>query len=272
MQEALCTWFISTVIITQLVSTSILIWGVYDYIRLRRWLAKYIHIYKATILKSMDVDEIIDQLLDAPVLPKTAMSETVSLTSEQPTVEQHPAGCLTQQQKRDRLAALAAGGQARQHLGKDLTADQVDSMGDADIEKLYTRYEARLGAAMTKTLGQAALQLYSVVASMFLPIPPGNQPKLVADLEADPFVNHALSNATCELYHRYGMYLAPLTTVLTTAKYCQFGQTCPSTISVQQGCGGIDDVGDSHVRESDCNTRGDVESGDTTGTATGNYE
>ena len=38
---------------------------------------------------------------------------------------------------------------------------------------------------------------------MFLPIPAENQPGLFADLEGDPFVGHALSSATCQLYHRY---------------------------------------------------------------------
>ena len=44
---------------------------------------------------------------------------------------------------------------------------------------------------------------------MFLPIPAENQPGLIADLEGDPFVGQALSSATCELYHRYDMFLAP---------------------------------------------------------------
>ena len=69
---------------------------------------------------------------------------------------------------------------------------------------------------MTKTLGSAALQLYAGVVSMFFPIPAENQPGLIADLEGDPFVGHALSSATCEQYHRYGMFLAPLTAALTT--------------------------------------------------------
>ena len=76
---------------------------------------------------------------------------------------------------------------------------------------------------MTKTLGQAALQFYTSLASRFLPILPDNLSALLHDLEADPFVGHALSSATCELYHCYGMFLAPLTSMLTTAKYCQFG-------------------------------------------------
>ena len=50
--------------------------------------------------------------------------------------------------KRERLAALAArGGRAEQHLGRSVTTDQVDSMTDDEAERLYDRYEARLGAA-----------------------------------------------------------------------------------------------------------------------------
>jgi len=157
----------------------------------------------------MDCDELIDQLLvekdiGQSVDPATTQVDTVA--------------------KREKLAALAAGGKATQYLGRALTPDQIDGMAGKEIEKLYARYEARLGAAVTKTLGACALQLYTSAASMFLPIPLENQPKLVADLEADPFVYHALSAATCELYHRYGMYLAPLTAALTTAKHCQFEQ------------------------------------------------
>ena len=96
-------------------------------------------------------------------------------------------------------------------------------MGDDEISKHYGRYEARLGASMTKTLGASALQMYALVAGNLLPIPPENHALLVADLEEDPFVEHALTTACCELYYRYGMYLAPLTTAMTTAKLCQFG-------------------------------------------------
>ena len=99
-------------------------------------------------------------------------------------------------------------------------------------KRLYARYKARLGAAMTKTLGSAALQLYAgAVSIMFFPIPTENQPGLIADLEGDPFIGHALNSATCELYHRYGMFLSPLTAALTTIKNCQFGNRCPAVIN-----------------------------------------
>ena len=175
------------------------VWIFYGCIRVKRW-----------VVNSMEMDELLDAMLEPEPVATDSTSQVVSPPAH-----------------RDRLGALAAGGQSKQYLGKALSADEIDSLNDDQVEKLYTRYEARLGAAMTKTLGQAALQLYTRIAGMFLPIPADHQPKLIADLETDPFVGHALSSASCELYHRYGMFLAPLTTALTTAKYCQFGDKCP---------------------------------------------
>ena len=60
---------------------------------------------------------------------------------------------------------------------------------------------------MAKTLGEDTLKLYSKAASIFLLIPTENQSALVANLEADPFIGHALSSAACEFCHRYGMLL-----------------------------------------------------------------
>ena len=119
-------------------------------------------------------------------------------------------------------------------------------MPEEEIAKLYLRYEARLGAVMTKTLGNSMLQMYAIAVGRVLLIPPENQPLLLEDLESDPFLGHALTTAACKLYHRYGMYLAPLTVVLTTARHCRFepreravisdgessGYSCPVTNAV----------------------------------------
>lgn len=201
----------------QLLILVVLGWGAYTYVsnfkKIRHWIRHCI--------SNMDCDELIDQLLEqeAVTIPKCEKHDDGTTA----TTSQLPEGAEQHNKKRERLVALAAGGQARQYLGKALSTDQIDSMPDVDIEKLYARYEAYLGSSITKTLGTAALQLYAMVASAFLPIPPENQPELVHDLEKDPFVGHALSTATCELYHRYGRLLAPLTAALTTAKHCQFG-------------------------------------------------
>ena len=129
--------------------------------------------------------------------------------------------------RRERLATLIAGGQSKQYLGKSFTIEELDSLSDDELTKLYSRYEARLGATMTQTLGQAALQIYTTAAGLFLPIPRENLQPLMTDLESDPFVRHALNSAACNLYYRYGAFLAPLTAALTTLKYCQFKQQVP---------------------------------------------
>jgi len=94
-----------------------------------------------------------------------------------------------------------------------------------EVEEVYTRYEVHIGAMMTKSLGASLLRLYASAASIsiLLPLPPERQLALVDNLEKDPFVSSALSCACCELYFRYGMFLAPLTTALTTAKHCEWG-------------------------------------------------
>ena len=50
---------------------------------------------------------------------------------------------------------------------------------------------------MTQTLGAAALQLNTATVGMFLLIPPEEQPELQSELKAGPFVEHAVSSATC---------------------------------------------------------------------------
>ena len=209
----------------------------------------------AIAIGNMDCDELIDEMLSRS--EGTAEQQRYEVTADdslacpatRDACSGGPAGTLRSncygvtgqkapdrvQKYRERLASVAAGGQAGRYEllahGKALTASHIKELDDSEIESLYARYEARLGAAMTKTLGSAALRLYAGVVSMFLPIPAENQPRLFADLEGDPFVGHALSSATCELYHRNGMFVAPLTTALTTIKHCQFGHRCPAVIN-----------------------------------------
>ena len=144
-------------------------------------------------------------------------------------------------QYRDRLAALVAGGQAKQYLGRTLTVEQIDTMSDGEIERLYSRYQSRLGAAMTKTLGVSLVKLYCSAASTWLPI--DDKEELESDLQSDPFVEHALSGLCCQLYHRFGSFLAPVTAALTTAKHCVRQLPGPE-IDTHTECGcNDDDVG-----------------------------
>ena len=124
-----------------------------------------------------------------------------------------------QEKKRERLSAVVAGGSSKQYLGKELQLSDIDKMTTEQINKLYCKYEARLGASMTKTLGNSFINLYVMGVSKFFKVV--NPPILIQDLEEDPFINNALTNTCCELYYRYGMYLAPFTAILTTARHIE---------------------------------------------------
>ena len=109
------------------------------------------------------------------------------------------------------LGPVAVGGQAREYLGRQVTVADVEEMPEEEVARLYQRYEARLGAKMTKTLGSSMLQMYALAAGRVLPIPPESWAGLVEDLKMDPFLGHALTTFCCELFHRYGMFLALIT-------------------------------------------------------------
>ena len=46
-----------------------------------------------------------------------------------------------------------------------------------------------------------------------------NQEALSEDLENDPFLNSALQRFTCELYYRFGSFLAPLSAGIITSRH-----------------------------------------------------
>ena len=195
----------------------VLLWVVHQYIKARREIRKLI-----TLLHTKTFEKKMDGLLanETEVQAPAAPSASVPAVPQPATVSE----------QRDKLAIIAAGGQARKYLGKSLSVEEIDKMDDDEVRKIYTRYEARLGVCITKTLGKAALQLYTTLATMFLPLPPENQQPLMEDLESDLIVDRVLNRTACELYYRYGNLLAPITVALTTAKYCQFGHRCPKNI------------------------------------------
>ena len=59
--------------------------------------------------------------------------------------------------------------------------------------------------------------MYSMGACTELGI--SNQDVLSEDLENDPFLNSALQRFTCELYYRFGSFLAPLSVGLITSRH-----------------------------------------------------
>ena len=85
------------------------------------------------------------------------------------------------------------------------------------MEKLFNNYEAKLSGQMVKSLGKPIINMYSMGACSALGIT--NQEALSEDLENNPFLNSALQRFTCELYYRFGSFLAPLSVGIITSRH-----------------------------------------------------
>ena len=99
-------------------------------------------------------------------------------------------------------------GNSKLYLGKVYTEDQIAKLSEEEVEKLFKNYEANHLCQMVKSLGHSIINMYSMGTCVALGI--SNQDALSEDLENDPFLNSALQRATCELYYRFGSFLAPL--------------------------------------------------------------
>ena len=75
---------------------------------------------------------------------------------------------------------------------------------------------------MVKSLGRSIINMYSMGACAALGIT--NQDALSEDLENDPFLNSALQRFTCELYYRFGSFLAPLSVGIITSRHYLWGR------------------------------------------------
>ena len=85
------------------------------------------------------------------------------------------------------------------------------------MEKLFNNYEAKLSGQMVKSLGRSIINMYSMGACAALGIT--NQDALSEDLENDPFLSSALQRFTCQLYYRFGSFLASLSVGLITSRH-----------------------------------------------------
>ena len=85
------------------------------------------------------------------------------------------------------------------------------------MEELFNYYEAKLSGQMVKSLRKSIINMYSMGACAVLEIT--NQDALNEDLEKDPFLNSSLQRFTCELYYRFGSFLAPLSVGIITSRH-----------------------------------------------------
>ena len=126
-------------------------------------------------------------------------------------------GALQSDTKCQKLLQCVLTGNSKLYLGKVYTEEQLAKLNEEEVEKLFNNYEAKLSGQMVKSLGHSVINIYSMGACAALGIT--NQEALSEDLENDPFLNSALQRFTCELYYRFGLFLAPLNVGIITSRY-----------------------------------------------------
>ena len=119
--------------------------------------------------------------------------------------------------KRQKLLECILTGNSKLYLGKVYTEEQLAKLSEEEVEKLFNNYEANLLGQMVKSLGHSVINMYSMGACSVLGIT--NQEALSKDLENNPFLNSALQRFTCELYYRFGSFLAPLSVGIITSRH-----------------------------------------------------
>ena len=119
--------------------------------------------------------------------------------------------------KRQKLLECILTGNSKLYLGKVYTEDQLAKLSEEEVEKLFYNYEAKLSGQMVHSLGHSIINMYSMGACAVLGI--SNQDALSEDLESDPFLNSALQRFTCELYYRFGSFLAPLSVGIIMSRH-----------------------------------------------------
>ena len=119
--------------------------------------------------------------------------------------------------KRQKLLKCVLTGNRKLYLGKAYPEDQLSKLSDEEVEKLFGNYEAKLSGQMVNSLGHSVINMYSMRACAVLGI--SNEDARSEDLESDPFLNSALQRFTCELYYRFGSFLAPLSVGIITSRH-----------------------------------------------------
>ena len=103
------------------------------------------------------------------------------------------------------------------YLGKVYTEEQLKKLSEEEVEKLFNNYKAKCSGQMVKSLGKSIINMYLMGACAVLVIT--NQDALNEDLENNPFLNFTLQRFTCELYYRFGSFLAPLSVGIITSRH-----------------------------------------------------
>ena len=119
--------------------------------------------------------------------------------------------------KHQKLLECVLTGNSKLYLGRVYTEEQLAKLNEEEVEKLFNNYEAKLSGQMVKSLGRSIINMHSMRACTVLGIT--NQKALSEDLENNPFLNSALQRFTCELYYRFGSFLALLSVGIIMSRH-----------------------------------------------------
>ena len=148
--------------------------------------------------------------------------------------------------KRQKLLEFVLTGNSKLYLGKVYTEEKIKELNEEEVEKLFNNYEAKLSGQMVKSLGRSVINMYSMGACPA----PGitNQDALSEDLENDPFLNSALQRFTCELYYRFGSFLAPLSIGIIMSRHYLLSERNKNGNGKQERTSGTSATGDNKNR------------------------
>ena len=144
--------------------------------------------------------------------------------------------------KRQKLLECVLTGNSKLYLGKVYTKEKIKEFNEEEVEKLLNNYEAKLSGQMVKSLGRSIINMYSMGDCSELGIT--NQEALSEDLENDPFLNSALQRFTCELYYRFGSFLAPLSVGIITSRHYLLSERNKNGNGEQEQTSGTSGTGD----------------------------
>ena len=127
--------------------------------------------------------------------------------------------------KQQKLIECVLTRNSKQYLRKAYTKEQINKLSAEEVDKLFSNYEAKLLGQIVKSLGKSIIKMYSVGAYAVLGMT--NQDVLSEYLESDPFLSSALQRFTCELFYRFGSFLAPISVGIITSrlvgkKHCRY--------------------------------------------------
>ena len=150
----------------------------------------------------------IDQIIDGVIAPEDIRESTPLVSNETENF-------------RERLIGVALAGKSKEYLGKSITSDEIGSLDQKELRKLFARYESHIGGVVTNTMKKHIVTASINLVELLLPknLELFDREGLEESLNGGPFIELGLNELMCNMYHRFGHLLAPVESVLLTSNH-----------------------------------------------------